>query len=406
MAANSKKPILIIALVTAACLIGDSMLYVCLPTHWQEAGLSSLWQVGVILSVNRLVRLPLNPLVGYFYTKVSIRTGLLVSILLAGLTTAGYGLAIDYLFFILLRCVWGMAWSFLRLGAYFTIIDYSDERNRGHNMGLFNGLYRLGSLFGMFLGGFLADRWGLRSVGFLFGAVSLCAFPVALGYVKASVRQEPASLHGKKTAPAPFYLREHKELWLLLAAGGGYALLYQGLWNYTLSYLIQLQVPGGLNLWQLTLAAASLGGVLQALRWAWEPWLAPFFGQLTDGRQGRYRLLIGAGLTAAAGNLALTLNLPVPLWLLLVLGLQVCASANETTMDAVAADAATFYSAKITVMTSYSLLVDLGAAVGPMLAYWGNQYLHPYASCYFAGAVLLLLAGYFGNLERKRRQAR
>ena len=91
----SKKPIIIIALVTAACLVGDSMLYVCLPTHWQEAGLSSLWQIGVILSVNRLVRLPLNPVVGFCYTKISIRTGMLVSIVLAALTTAGYGLAVS-----------------------------------------------------------------------------------------------------------------------------------------------------------------------------------------------------------------------------------------------------------------------------------------------------------------------
>lgn len=400
----SKKPIIIIALVTAACLVGDSMLYVCLPTHWQEAGLSSLWQIGVILSVNRLVRLPLNPVVGFCYTKISIRTGMLVSIVLAALTTAGYGLAVSYLFFIFLRCLWGLAWSFLRLGAYFTIVDYSDDSNRGHNMGLFNGLYRLGSLFGMLLGGFLADLYGLRFVGLLFGGLSLCAFPVVFWYVKTGARSELEKTAGPGTeaSASSFSLWEHKKLWLLLAAGAGYALLYQGLWNSTLSYLIQLHEPAGLNLWSFCLAAASLGGVLQALRWAWEPWLAPFIGHLTDGPGGRYNLLIAAGFTAAAGNLGLTLSLPAVLWFGLILVLQLCASANETTMDAVAADAAAACSAKITVMTSYSLLVDLGAAVGPLLAYWGNQYLHPYASCYGAAAIFLCLAVYFCQLEKGR----
>lgn len=76
------RPIVIIALITAACLIGDSMLYVVLPTHWNDMGLSSLWQIGVILSVNRLVRLPLNPLVSYFYRKLSARNGILISLFL------------------------------------------------------------------------------------------------------------------------------------------------------------------------------------------------------------------------------------------------------------------------------------------------------------------------------------
>ena len=38
------KPIVVIALITAACLIGDSMLYIVLPTHWKEVGLFSLWE--------------------------------------------------------------------------------------------------------------------------------------------------------------------------------------------------------------------------------------------------------------------------------------------------------------------------------------------------------------------------
>jgi len=52
---RNSRPIVVIALLTAVCLIGDSMLYVVLPTHWKEVGLFSLWEVGILLSVNRLV---------------------------------------------------------------------------------------------------------------------------------------------------------------------------------------------------------------------------------------------------------------------------------------------------------------------------------------------------------------
>ena len=57
------------AVVSAFCLTGDTMLYIALPLFWQECGLTALWQVGVLLAVNRLVRLPLNPLVRLLYTR-------------------------------------------------------------------------------------------------------------------------------------------------------------------------------------------------------------------------------------------------------------------------------------------------------------------------------------------------
>lgn len=55
------KPIIFLALITAVSLFGDSMLYVVLPIHWNDVGLTSLIEVGILLSANRFVRLPLAP---------------------------------------------------------------------------------------------------------------------------------------------------------------------------------------------------------------------------------------------------------------------------------------------------------------------------------------------------------
>ena len=73
---DKQRPIIVIALITAACLLGDSMLYIVLPVHWDEMGLTSLWQVGIILAMNRIVRIPLNPLVSRLYQKISARSGI------------------------------------------------------------------------------------------------------------------------------------------------------------------------------------------------------------------------------------------------------------------------------------------------------------------------------------------
>ena len=78
---NSPRAVVAIALITAACLIGDSMLYIALPTHWETAGLDSLWEVGILLSINRFVRLPLTPAIAWAYARIGVRTGVLAAVL-------------------------------------------------------------------------------------------------------------------------------------------------------------------------------------------------------------------------------------------------------------------------------------------------------------------------------------
>ena len=40
---GATRRVIVLSLITAACLIGDSMLYIVLPVHFAEAGLGSLW---------------------------------------------------------------------------------------------------------------------------------------------------------------------------------------------------------------------------------------------------------------------------------------------------------------------------------------------------------------------------
>ncbi|WP_144352265.1 hypothetical protein [Sporomusa termitida] len=51
----------------------------------------------------------------------------------------------------------------------FTILEVADNTNRGYYMGLYNGLYRLGSLGGMLLGGILADQYGISVTAIFLG---------------------------------------------------------------------------------------------------------------------------------------------------------------------------------------------------------------------------------------------
>lgn len=388
------RPVVLLAAVTALCLVGDSMLYVALPVHWEEFGLTSLWQAGVLLSVNRLVRLPLNPAVSRLYRRISARSGMLLAAVLAAATTAGYGLAGSFAALIVLRALWGLAWTFLRLGAYFTVLTTADDSSQGRAMGMYNGLMRTGSLFGMLLGGVLADTWGTGLTCAFFASVSVLAVPLIWFAVP---RNAKGMAEEAAVGEDGYSLFSHWKVLSVLLIGTAVAFVYQGMLISTLSYLVKIRIPAGLDLGWALVGAASLGGVLQAVRWSWEPFLAPFFGWLSDHpRAGRKKTFIISSLIGAALFAFLPADMGLLPWLLLLLLLQVTATALTTAGDAVAADTAVRSGAKIKVITAYSVLTDVGAAAGPAAAFALNQYSSPWASCRLASLLLLLAAaGYF-----------
>ena len=395
---KDQQPVVAIALLTAACLVGDSMLYVVLPTHWKEAGLSSLWEVGILLSVNRLIRLPLNPLVGWAYHRISTRNGVLFASGLAVLTTLSYGFLEGFANLFIIRCVWGIAWTFLRLGGYFSIVNCSQDTNRGHLMGTYNGLFRLGSLVGMLLGGLLADSIGLKFTALFFALVSLLAFPLAIYFIPNCKILEGQNTGAPLTTRS--LLRNADVSWPLVT-GLIIALIYQGVFASTLSHLIKTHEGELIIVAAISVGAASLAGFLQALRWGWEPLAAPWFGRLSDGMRGRKPYLCAMLVLAAFTFYIIPLNLSLPVWILLLITIQISATALTTLSDALASDAASAYS-KTVVMTSYSFCTDLGAALGPLFAYAAGQAWGIYTVYQLASFLLLILAllWFWGNTER------
>lgn len=381
-----KKPVIVISLLTAACLLGDSMLYIVLPIHWKDAGLASLWEVGILLSVNRIVRLPFNPLVSWLYGRISSRNGVIFAGILATCTTVSYGFAKGFVLWLLLRCIWGVAWTFLRLGAFFTIIEISNENNRGQYMGMYNGLYRLGSLIGMLAGGFLADKYGIGATAILFGVMTCLAIPFTFQLLPSSCR--PTQATTKFQLASTFF--NSNVLWTLLT-GLFVAMVYQGIFMATLSYLIQVHTSSQIPLFNMMVGAASLAGILQALRWGWEPWLAPWFGKLSDGKHGRKSILIATLVIAAISFSLIPLPLPIGLWLLLIILILVTATILTTIIDAIACDVAC-YSPPKTFMATYSIAIDTGAALGPLISYALNDLSGPYVIYWAIASGLSLLA--------------
>ncbi|RMS63398.1 hypothetical protein ALP65_04623 [Pseudomonas aeruginosa] len=263
------------------------------------------------------------------------------------------------------------------------------DHQRGRAMGLYNGLYRLGSLVGMLLGGLLVPVLGLPALALSFAILALLGLPLlARGF---DLPESPAG-HARTSAAtaATSVARRPPPRGLVILSGFATALLIQGVLAATLSALIARSFGTEVSLLGLALSAAGLSGIIQALRWSWEPWLAGRFGAWSDGPRGRRRFYVAALLVGAMGFGLLSSRLPILAWLAIALLVMLVATALTTLTDALAADVARAGDV-VGFMTRYSIVQDLGAALGPALAFLLLERPGGFAWLYWGGSLAFLV---------------
>jgi MFS family permease len=409
------------------------MLYIVLPIYWHEVGLTSLWQVGVLLSVNRFVRLPLNPVIGWLYHRMPTRLGLIVAVTLGAATTLGYGFCYGFVAWLVLRCLWGAAWSLLKIGGFLSVISFSNDSNRGQLMGSYNGVYRLGSLGGMLFGGVLTPIFGMQAINIAFGLAALINIPLILATIPKTKAEDklrvvnpalsrkarpdqsasnqsfrpdrPASSQSirsdqsasAQSGPSSQSARQAQSgIWskpVVRIVSIGLALsVLSSVYGSTLTLVIASNFGVDVTLPGLILTSTALAGVLQAARWAWEPFLAVWFGRRSDGPRGRAPLLIAALVISAVGYALIPWKLPILAWIVVVLFVMAAATAITTLVDTMASDTARTASVSVvSVMTFYAVATDLGAALGPLLSFWLADFNHGLTAIFLSCAISFVL---------------
>jgi MFS family permease len=403
--------------MAALALFGDSYLYATLPIHYAEAGVS-LVAVGWLLSVNRWIRFFTNPLAGAVGARLGWATAFAGALWLGALTTVGYGLLSGLVLLTLLRALWGLSWSFLRLGGVAAVLADSPLGKRGRNTGLFTGIYRLGSLVGVLAGGVLADRLGFGPTAVVLGAATavgavVASLPpavagrwgapgrtevrraaaagagpgVALGAGAASAASPgaaPAS-PGAASAASPgaapaspgtvlargarlaagWVPRGHLE-WVACLAGASLQLIVSGLVTGTGGLLLKERLGAQIGVGPWVLGVSTLAGLLLGSRFLLDLLVGPALGHWAD-RFGREKLL---AVLAAVLPLALVgLGWAASLWAIMAAALVLFAAGSglATLLDAWAGDIAGVTPGRFLPM--YATWQDVGAALGPILAY-------------------------------------
>jgi len=356
-------------LVIAFGMIGDTLLYAVLPLYHDDFGLS-LAMVGVLLSLNRWIRLLANSGVAAIGEKVGPHAFMIAAATGAAISTTVYGLVESAAIQIAARILWGMSYAALNLSTLAYAV--SDRANAGKRVAASRAAIGVVQAMSLVGGGWLALQVGPRSVFLIYGALTLVALGSAL--LLPHLPPEPVVNQGFRL-PIPHRL----ETWGFVMGFTG-----DGVFLLTLAFLMKDSIT--------SLAPVLATALLLALRWLVEITTGPIGGWIGD-KFGARQISIFNGA-------------------LLVVGFALIAADHEVAGALIVVMTRGLFNTLIPVLVierrqgsvlssqaSYSTWRDFGAAVGPLTAPW--LFLNvPQTPLYAALAVSLGVSAYFCLVRR------
>jgi DHA1 family tetracycline resistance protein-like MFS transporter len=357
-----------LGLGTALSLMGDATLYTVLPTHTAEASIA-LSSVGIILGVNRAVRVFLNGPAGLAYDRWPRRRLFIPALFIGALSTATYAATSGFWLLLAGRLLWGLAWSGIWVGGAAIIMDVTTAHNRGRWTGLYQTWFFLGAALGAFVGGLLTDWIGYTTTMWIGATLTACGGAVAFFLLPETrltrhnretrlSEENPVSSITERNRP-----RTDRGLWVAASLQGINRFVIAGVLYATMGLLVQdrLHTTG------LGLGVATLTGALVAGRTLFSMAAAPLAGTLSDRAQSRRRVIAwGLGL-GAVSMVLVSWNLPVAILVGITLG-AVTSSSVQAMVITLAGDLADEVRRGRAIGLIYTV-GDLGSAVGPPVAY-------------------------------------
>lgn len=152
--------------------LGDAFLYAFLPQYASSMNITVFW-VGLLLSINRFIRIAMNPFVTVLFAKYGLKRTTIAASAIAIITTVGYGLGLGLLALILFRILWGMAFSVLRMS---TLAYAFRETNIGLSLGTSRSVQELGPMFALLAGPVLLFYFSESMTFFYLSLFSLPGF--------------------------------------------------------------------------------------------------------------------------------------------------------------------------------------------------------------------------------------
>ncbi len=362
-----------LGLATALSLMGDSTLYAVLPTHPADAGIA-LGSIGLVLSVNRIVRLASNGPAGWLFDRLPDRRTVFIGALWLGvLSTTVYALSAGLYPLLAGRLLWGIAWSGIWVAGNAIVLQMAPADRRGRWVGVYQVWFFFGAALGSLLGGLLTDAVGYRQalwIGALVSALGALAANLALTNPRSASAETPAEPSAAAASTRRSWLPDFgaisPALWAVAGAHGINRLVASGVVSGTLGLVVQ-QNFAGLRIETLQIGVASVTGGLLAARTLVSLVGAPFAGVWSDAAGRRWGLLV---ISLVLGGVGIgLLALPGASVMVVATFLGAAASGSiQALATALAGDLAVGkrHGSGLGILYTAG---DLGSAIGPLAAY-------------------------------------
>jgi len=397
---------------TCLSLLGDASLYVVLPTHTAEAGVS-IAGVGALLSANRFIRLILNGPAGMAYDRWPRRRLFLLALFIGAGSTALYAFTQGFWPLMLGRLLWGLAWVGIWIGGNTIVLDIARDDTRGRWVGAYHASFFLGSAGGSLLGGFLTDSLGYHqamgiSAGltFLGALVALIFLPETRGLREGHTAPRPPATPttGGNDSPVNSDPTGKSGFASATALYAVHRLAMAGVLSSTFGLFLLERLGDQAQIGGRSMGVATLTGLGLGLSKLIAAMSAPLIGGFSDRVGNRWRVAAAGLVPGVAGFGLLAVGLP----LTALVGVSLAAitgGSNQGLSTALIGDLGDVgrQSQRLGVLFTVG---DLASAVGPPLAYGlipligvNNLYL------LVAGLFVIMFLAILG-MDQKRRSIR
>ncbi|AHM62758.1 major facilitator superfamily protein [Flammeovirgaceae bacterium 311] len=338
--------------------MGDALLYPLLPVFGEDVGLSALW-VGILLSINKYIRIFANSLLAYWTALTGYKRMLLAASVLATVTTLSYGVGMGLWLWLISRLLWGISFAALRI----TSLGYATEvKQQGFALGISRAIQEAGPLLALGFGPVLIRHAGISQT------FMVLALFTAVG-ILLSLKLPASKLPAKQTLTPRPAKPGRLDIWVFISS-----FAVEGVLIVTLGLLLKpyLDSPEKvLGVTALYLSIRRLGTLL----------LTPLAGLLADyWNLNKLFLLSSAGIS---GGLLLLATRQTEAGIILTF---IAGSINSAFVPGVALQKAAGKH-KLAVLSALSTSRDAGSASGMLLGIMLFEYFS--AVPLFSGLALL-----------------
>ncbi len=183
--------------------LGGGVVFPILPVVGLALGITPA-MIGLILALNRITRLAINPITGHLVDRFGARWPLLTGLCVEGLATlcfaAGLRSGHATAWFLLGRVLWGVGSSLLMVGSLTAALIVSEAARRGNAAATVRMWLSFGVPAGMVLGGLVADLLSARAAFLSAAAITFGGMIAA--YFIAPRRTAAPPIDGARHKPA------------------------------------------------------------------------------------------------------------------------------------------------------------------------------------------------------------